>query len=183
MLKFEDVYKDQYPKLVTHARNKGLQESDAQDLAQNVLLDFYKKIQAGKIHDTIHVGYIHRIAKWRLIDRHRELAARNNSHNLIGEENNLDELEEDSSPKEESQTAKNQWRIIKQAAKNVRQKFTKKHFNYFIERVILGRPTEEISSKYNVKSSQVYLCKHRVMKAVIDEAKTIVKTQNGIQPI
>lgn len=176
-LDFETVYKDQFPKLVSHARLKGLQESDAKDLAQNVLLDFYKKIQDGRIHDNIHVGYIHRIAKWRLIDRHREIAARNNTHNEVGEENDLDELEEDSAEKEKSETAKSQWRIIKQAAKNVRQKFTKKHFNYFIERVILGRPTEEISAKYNVKSSQVYLCKHRVMKAVVDEAKTIFKDQ------
>jgi RNA polymerase sigma factor (sigma-70 family) len=180
MLNFDEIYKEQFPRLIIYGKNNGLQESDAKDLAQNVMMDFYRKMQNGRVSEYSS-GYIFQLAKWRIIDRHREVSAKDNATKCIGDENDLDSLPEE---KEENWSTKEKWDIVLRAIKMVKSKFYKKHFEYFEDRIIHGKSSAEISKKYNVKASAVYLSKHRVMKKVVRAAKQIIlEEEHGIQSV
>ena len=179
MLDFVSVYKQEFPKIVACAISSGLQESDAKDLAQNALLDFYLKNKSGKVNATSHTGYIYQIVKWRTVDYQRKNSKSSKRDKNIDDFNtkNENELAEDSAEKD---TAKYQWSVVNRAVKAVRSNFRPKRMDFFIDRVIHGKTTEEISKKYNVNFSKVYLSKHRVMQSVIDAAKEIVRKDRGV---
>ena len=150
----------------------GLSEADSKDLAQNVLIDFWKRFSSGVLDQNKNVdSYLFRRAKWRMTDyfrRNKESAER---HELVGEENNLDILE----GKSDKNLVAYQWQVVNQAIKSLKNEILPRHLEFFVKRTILGEETSEIAKTHNTNASSVYLSKHRVMKRVIKAAKQLAK--------
>lgn len=177
MFNFDVFYKNNFPRIRGYAYTFGLQRSDCEDVSQEVLTDFWHKIEDGRANPSdegVH-GYLNKLARWRITDKARKNYNLQKNYDQIGEENNLDELP--------SKMEQDDWRIdfLKKAARNTKSKIKPREYKYFYEMTFEGKTSEDICNTYGIKKAYAYLTKHRVGNKVIETAKQLLS--DGIQHI
>lgn len=170
MLNFNEFYTQKFKEITARGLSSGLSEADSKDLAQNVLLDFWKRLRAGTVDENKNIdGFLSVRTRWRTVDfiRRNQTAAENFS--IIGEENDLDTL-----PAERKERPKNHRRLLKRAIQEINPKKSK-WFKLFYESVFNEKPVEQICAEYNVKPSTVHVEKCRQGKKLIAAAQALLK--------
>jgi RNA polymerase sigma-70 factor (ECF subfamily) len=171
VLDFNTFYKEKFADLTDFAKKSGFSDSDAEDIAQNVLIDFWRRFDRKTIDLSQNIkAYLYQRARWRIVDAARRRKDRFERFKQIGEFNDLDDL-----PSQEKENTAWKSQLIKKATKNIRPKVSDKYYAYFIEQCILNKSAQETAEKYKVKECNVHLAKHRVGKLVVEEAKTLLK--------
>ena len=170
MLNFNEFYRQKFKEITARGVSSGLSEADSKDLAQNVLLDFWKRLSAGTVDENKNVdGFLSVRTRWRLVDLMDKKKTFSKNHETIGEENNLDTLPAES--KEQPETHR---RLLKSAIQEINPKKTK-WFKLFYEAVFNEKPVEQICAEYNVKPSTVHVEKCRQGKKLIAAAQALLK--------
>jgi len=180
MFNFDAIYKEHFPKIRDLAFTYGLQLADCEDISQDVLNGFWQKTQDGRANpnDQGVLGYLYKLAKWRIVDKGRKNVARLKDHMGIGPENDLNELTREQligePTEEERQNKKWQKQILIRATKRIKPLVSKKYFNCFVAQVFEEKHASEMLSLYGVKIDNAYLARHRVGQKVIAAAKEMV---------
>ena len=174
MVNFDAFYKKKFGDLAAYGRNCGLSSADSDDIAQNVMIDFWKRLENNEIDESKgNDPFIFQRMRWRIMDANIKNNLETKRFQSVGEENDLDELE----LKNDKEIAAFKWNAFKRAAKLLKNQINPKAYEFFVERTFGGKTTAEIAEKYNVNANQVYLTKHRVLQKVVSLAKEIIKNE------
>lgn len=179
MFNFDPFYKEHFPKIRDYAYTHGLQIVDCEDISQDILYNFWKKIQDGRANpnDQGILKYLYKLAKWRIVDKNRKNTTRTKNFKTVVDGNNMDELIKDEDLRsEENQSWKKQ--ILWLATNQIKPLVTQKYFNCFVAQVFENKHPNEMLNLYGVKVANAYLARHRVGQKVIAAAKEMV--ENGI---
>lgn len=170
MLNFNEFYSQKFKEITARGVSSGLSEADSKDLAQNVLLDFWKRLSTGTIDENKNVdGFLSVRTRWRLVDLMDKKKTFSKNHETIGEENNLDAL-----PAERKERPETHRRLLKRAIQEINPKKSK-WFKLFYEAVFNEKSVEQICAEYNVKPSTVHVEKCRQGKKLIAAAQALLK--------
>lgn len=170
MLNFDAFYKDKFDYIKSYAIKSGLSEADSKDLAQNVMIDFWKRLSSGRVDESKNIDcFLFRRAKWRIVDYARASKDSAERFQTVGEENDLDILEGE----KKDETRENHRALLKKAIKLINPKKTK-WFKLFYEAVFNEKSTKDICAEYNVKPSTVHVEKCRQGKKLIKAAQSIL---------
>ena len=170
MLNFNEFYRQKFKEITARGVSSGLSEADSKDLAQNVLVDFWKRLSSGTVNENQNVdGFLSVRTKWRILDSIDKNKTFAKNYDTIGEENNLDTL-----PAERKEQPKNHRRLLKRAIQEINPKKSK-WFKLFYEAVFNEKPVEQICAEYNVKPSTVHVEKCRQRKKLIAAAQALLK--------
>lgn len=170
MLNFNEFYTQKFKEITARGVSSGLSEADSKDLAQNVLLDFWKRLSSGAIDENKNIdGFLSVRTRWRLVDFMDKKKTFSKNHETIGEENNLDVL-----PAERKEQPETHRRLLKRAIQEINPKKSK-WFKLFYESVFNEKPVEQICAEYNVKPSTVHVEKCRQGKKLIAAAQALLK--------
>lgn len=172
MFNFDPFYKEHFPKIRDYARIHGLQIADCEDISQDILHGFWRKIQDGRANpnDQGVLKYLYKLAKWRIVDKARKNITHNKNYDQVGPENDLDEL-----IKEESENQSWKREILWRATKQIKPLVTTKYYNCFVAQVFEDKHPKEMLNLYGVKIANAYLARHRVGQKVIAAAKELIK--------
>ena len=170
MLNFDTFYKDKFEHIKAYAIKSGISEADSKDLAQNVMIDFWKRLSTGRVDEGKNIdAFLFRRAKWRIVDSARASKDSAERFKTVGEENDLDILEGE----KKVEHRENHRALLKKAIKLVNPRKTK-WFKLFYEAVFNEKSVKDISAEYNVKPSTVHVEKCRQGKKLIKAAKLIL---------
>lgn len=170
MLDFDQFYKEKFLSVSKYGMSNGLSEADSKDLAQNVLVDFWQRLESGKIDQSKNAdSFLFQRAKWRLIDRIRsnsDLAAK---QELAGEENDLDIL-----PAEKKEERPKHLRLLTAAIREINKRKTTS-FKLFYEAVFNDKSVADICKQYGIKPITVHIEKCRQGKKLVAAAQQLLK--------
>lgn len=161
------------PVVKNYAESNNMSRHDAEDVASNVICDFYLKHSQGKVDTSKNPkAYLFKLARWRIFDKSREKTRAAKLFEQIGEENDLDVLPHHSED--------NQWKIdlLVSAAHSIKKKVNSQYYNLFCSQVFDGLKAEEAARMFQSSVATAHLAKHRAGKEVIAAAKEMLK--NGI---
>lgn len=171
---WNSFYKSYYPYLKNMAISCKLPSQDAEDVVQDVLISMAKQFRDQKF--TSEKGAFHawvtKFAKWRIIDIVRKNKIRSNL--ITSGDDFLMECQADSSPSiDEKYKIAHQREIVKQAVKNFKGNKKSKEYHIFYDFFIQNMSQEEIAAKYKTNMNNIYLAKHRVLKRLKKDIKSI----------
>ena len=163
---------DRYrPLVLAFARKLGLDDSDAQDAAQETMMAFVTNYQRGgydpakgRFRKWLY-GVSRRQALSRLRDRHRRTRAQwvpgENGHQLV------DQLE-DRSDENASDLWQQEWRyaLLDEALNHVQGQVGEKAYEAFTRYAVQRQPVDEVANTLDIAPSSVYVYKHRVLAAI-----------------
>lgn len=151
----------------------GLQEADAQDVTQNVLLRLATKLPQFKYDPNRSFrGWLKTLTHhaW-----HDFVTEAGNRYRGSGDTKILDQLQsvaarEDLAARVEATFDKE---LLELAMARARERVAAKTWDAFVMTAINGTAPQEVADKIGVRVSQVYLAKHRVQKLVQEEIQAI----------
>lgn len=156
------------PVIVGYARKLGLTEADAQDAAQQGLIEFSRSYREGKydpgkgrLRDWLFGIARVQILNWRRRHRGREVQMLDQS----GETNFFAAIEDDDRLQ---QLWDDEWRqaVLRQCLEEVRREFDGSTLEAFELFVWKGRPAQEVADELGMTPNAVFLVKHRVTKRI-----------------
>jgi RNA polymerase sigma-70 factor (ECF subfamily) len=151
----------------------GLQEADAQDVTQNVLLRLTAKLPQFKYDPSRSFrGWLKTLTHHAWHDFVTEAGNRNRGS---GDTKILEQLQsvaarEDLAARVEATFDKE---LLELAMARARERVAAKTWDAFVMTAINGTAPQEVADKLGVRVSQVYLAKHRVQKLVQEEIQAI----------
>ena len=170
MLNFNEFYTQKFKEITARGVGAGLSEADSKDLAQNVLVDFWKRLSSGTVNENQNVdGFLSVRTRWRLVDLMDKKKTFSKNYETIGEENNLDVL-----PAERVEQPQNHRRLLKRAIQEINPRKTKS-FKIFYEAVFNDKSVADICAEYNVPPVTVHIEKCRQGKKLIAAAQALLK--------
>jgi RNA polymerase sigma-70 factor (ECF subfamily) len=152
------------PMLYHWARRVGLQEADAFDLVQEVLVLLMRKLPEFQYDRRQSFrAWLLAVArnKWREMGRRRHLVPGDGNSQLteVAGEDELGEIEE----------AEYRQSLVRQALRAIRGEFPATAWTAFQEHVLAGRDTEEVAAELGVRVGTVYAAKSRVLARLRQE--------------
>jgi RNA polymerase sigma-70 factor (ECF subfamily) len=148
-----------YTPLLYHwARRAGLQEADAADLVQEVLLVLFRKLpEFNYDHQRSFRGWLRTVTlnKWRERQRRRDPLAAGNGAELAGVA--------DASDMTEFEEAEYRRSVVQQALRVLQAEFPANTWKAFEEYVLADRPAEEVAAELRLRIGTVYAAKSRVL--------------------
>lgn len=167
---FVDLYR---PALVQFARRRGLQESDAEDLAQSVLLAVAQSVAAWR-HDETRARFstwLHTVANRPAIDAFRRKAR----PCVSGGTSLLEFIARQPDPGEDSRILGDELRrqIFRRAAADARQEFNPDAWEAFRLTAIDGLPAAEVALRIGKIAGAVYAAKARVMRRIAQRIREL----------
>lgn len=166
MLNFDTYYTNKFEQIKAHSITQGLSDADAKDLAQNVLIDLWKRFSSGELDENKNIdAYLFRRVRWRMIDRMRRNQEFHSKHESVGLDNNLDSLLE-------PLPVQNSDKSVLNAAIKCSKKT--KGFAIFFDSTFNELTTKELCDKFSVTAKTAYVEKCRERKKFIQTAKTIL---------
>ncbi len=175
MFDFTSFYRQNFQRIKSYAATFSLQSVDCEDITQEIFKELWKKIDDGRAdpEDENFLGYVNKLAKWRIIDKYRRHKLATKDFKQIGEENNLDELSI-------TEELDREWKqeVVQKALKQVKPLVSKLYYKYFVEQVFEMKDAEQMFTEYGVKKSHSYLAKCRVGQKVVAAAKELIR--NGV---
>ncbi len=164
MFNLDSFISNNYKGVYNFAISKKLSHHDAEDLVQNVLIDFCEKFAAKRINVELKPeNYLFKLAQWRILDRQIKLTSNKKLFQTIGEDNNLDEIPSDK--REETEKKQILYEAFKIIKGNNRDK------NIFKSLIFDGESAKDAAILHKTSTFTVHLAKHRIGKKVIRAAK------------
>jgi len=175
MFNLDSFVKENLPLVKSFAENHNFSHHDAEDLAANVMIDFVKKHQSGRIDPAQNTkAYLYQLARWRITDKARENIRASKSFQQIGEENDLDSLPAPSRSKEKIEIVKLALKSVYKDKKSRKNKCSDRDCEIFRLTVLEGIPAEEVAETLQTTKPTVYLARHRVGNQI----KNLIKQWN-----
>lgn len=172
---------DSYWKLIySYACRSGLNDAEAQDVVQEVLLTVCKKIEGFK-YDPARgkfKGWLLRTTKWRIGDQFRKRKPRERSlarhPDDTGPTDPFDRIEDlhasDLEAAWDEEWAKN---LVAAAMFRIQDKVNPKHFQIFDAYVAQDLPVKQVMQMLGVSRAEVYLAKHRISRVLQKEIRSL----------
>jgi RNA polymerase sigma factor (sigma-70 family) len=149
------------PTVIAYARRRGLQEADAEDLAQECLADFVRAYQGGQYDRTRGrlrqwlSGFVARRVSKAFAKRAHEPGVGGDTSFMqnVSEEDPLDKLWEE------------EWErsVLDICKQHIRREFDDQQCSIFEAYAIQGRKAEEVALEFGVSTNSVYIYKTRIL--------------------
>ena len=159
---FDSIYR---PILLAYLRNRGLEESEVNDVIQDVFVKLLGKIQTYDRERCKFRTWLFSIAQHTLVDRVRRRARYNKAvHGWVAQM--LRATPSDSLQMAEDWVKLHRKGILEHALKEIRAHSSSKVWSCFEQRLLAGRPAAAIASELKIEPSAVYVYASRVLKRV-----------------
>lgn len=155
------------PLIVAYAKRRGLQDSDAEDVAQETVADFVKAYREGqydrsrgRLRDWLRGFAVRRIARF-LAQRGRQIGA-------IGGEGAPEIVSSAPDRDAPDQVWKEEWerRVLAVCKEHIGKEFGEEYRYVFEEYILKGRPSGAVAKELHVTRNAVYICKAKIMARV-----------------
>jgi RNA polymerase sigma-70 factor, ECF subfamily len=177
---FDDIYR---PRLYREARLKNLDHADAEDVAQNTILEFWKKMSNGKfVYDstlgTLR-GFLAKTIGWRIKDHRRKekklprIAPRTpRSSSRSG--GTVDRIP-DQRPLPSEALADEDWSetLQRRAIQNIKPHANPKSYQLYEHLVLKNWPVAKVAEAFEVSNQRVYMARHRIQKLLDAEIERL----------
>jgi DNA-directed RNA polymerase specialized sigma24 family protein len=173
MFNLTTFFTENNPSLLSFAQSFGLQKADCEDIVSMIWMEFYQKIQTGKVDLTQNIkGYLYRLARWRVTDGMQKTFAYHKEITQVGEENNMDELA--------AEKIDDSWKreLLQRATKRVKGQVSPKYYFFFVEQTFNGKKADDLVREHGITHATAHLAKHRVGLKVAEAAKELLKIDN-----
>ncbi|MBS0265254.1 MAG: sigma-70 family RNA polymerase sigma factor [Planctomycetes bacterium] len=172
---FTAIYR---PAVYRLARRRGLQDADADDLAQQVLLVISRKIADWR--PTSPQGAFRR---WlATIARHAIINALTRGHNVVAEGGSgvLQQLQNQPDRDTSLADIEEEFRrgVFRQAAESIRPEFQESTWNAFWLTAVEGLPIEEAADTLGKSTGTVYASRSRIMRRLKDKVQELEARQS-----
>jgi RNA polymerase sigma-70 factor (ECF subfamily) len=161
---FVEIYR---PVIVRLARRKGMQEADAEDVAQQVLISIARAAQERE-HDPARARFrtwLHRVAHNAILNA----LARRKPDRGSGDSGLLAALEQCEShdgPASELLRLEHRREVFRWAARRVRSEFHPSTWDAFWSTAVEGRPVETIAEALGKNPGSIYAARSRVIRRI-----------------
>jgi RNA polymerase sigma-70 factor (ECF subfamily) len=164
------------PLLESWLRKYALQNSDVEDLVQEVLLTLSRELasfehsgRVGAFRCWLRTILVHRLQAYWRSERNRPLAS--------GEsrlQRQLNELADDSSETSRLWDAEHDRHVVSRLLEQVRPRFLEKTWLAFRRHMLDGQPADAVAAELEIPIQAVYVAKSRVLNALRREAAGLV---------
>jgi RNA polymerase sigma factor (sigma-70 family) len=171
------------PVVYRFARNRGLQDSDAADLMQNVLLSVARnapRMEYDPKRGTFR-GFLYTVTRNKI---YNFLTAQRNRPRGTGDTDAHERL--DATPaRDDDRGPDAEWereyqrRVTARAMERVRGEFQETTWRAFWETAVEGRPAAEVGAGLKMTPGAVYVAKSRVLARLRDEVKTLMDAEDS----
>jgi RNA polymerase sigma factor (sigma-70 family) len=154
------------PLILRFARRRGLQEADAREIAQNVLIAVAKSVdrwqpdrEKGKFR-----AWLFRIARNQVIN----WVSKRSSERCLSQESSFEELSQIESASEANSEIEMDYRreMFRLAASQVRDAFSESNWNAFWLTAVLGESIESTAIQLNRTPGSIYVARSRVIARI-----------------
>ncbi len=166
---------DLYAPLVYHyARKQGLQDADAADLSQEVLVAVAGAIGRleydpgrGAFRNWLFTVVRRRLLNWRLAQGHKARGSGDTATQHL--------LEQHSAPAEQESEWDSEWeqRVFAWACEQVRKEVSASTWQAFWETFIEGRPSKQVAEGLGLSVAAVYLARRRVLTRLKERVRSV----------
>ena len=162
------------PLIMAYARRRGLQDADAEDVAQETLADFARAYRAGQ-YDRTRGRLRHWLggfARHRIARRLTELGHQIRPVQFEGKTAVLQGVPDPETP---DATWDEEWErhILALCRTLVRHEFEDRSFRAFEEYVINGRPAELVATDMGMTTNSLYVVKSRILARIRELSEQI----------
>ncbi len=165
------------PLLTSWLHRLGVQDSDADDLTQEVLLVVLRELpqfehnrRSGAFRRWLRMILAHRVRDfWKRRDR-RPIAAGGSSFH-----EQLNQLTDDGSPASQLWDRQHDEHVMSQLMETLRPRFAPQTWQAFRMQVIEGRRADAVATELGLSLSSVYVAKSRVLNALRREAEGLIE--------
>ncbi|MBA4067587.1 MAG: sigma-70 family RNA polymerase sigma factor [Isosphaera sp.] len=171
------------PVVYRFARNRGLQDSDAADLMQNVLLSVARnapRMEYDPKRGTFR-GFLYTVTRNKI---YNFLTAQRNRPRGTGDTDAHERL--DATPaRDDGRGPDAEWereyqrRVTARAMERVKGEFQETTWKAFWETAVEGRPAAEVGAGLKMTPGAVYVAKSRVLARLRDEVKTLMDAEDS----
>lgn len=166
------------PAIYRFARKRGLQHTDAVDLAQQVMLSVMKSAQAwSEDQPPEHFrGWLKRVASNRLIN----MVTRDAKHRGVGGSAQiaLDRETDGSDRASERLWAQEEERsILRAAAENIRSEFVAESWTAFEQTLLGGKTVEAVAAELGKTAGAIYASRARIMRRLKQESLRLKESE------
>ncbi|MDX1947801.1 MAG: sigma-70 family RNA polymerase sigma factor [Pirellulaceae bacterium] len=158
------------PLLVSYAMRKGLTENDAQDVAQEILINLVKALPKFELDHSKgrFRGWLWRIVYNGVMSWQRDRQRRDAAEDVRREEDLKKQLVEDGEPPAEWLAAERR-RILAFAMERVRPRVKPTQWECFQQHLVAGRPAAEVAAELGITANLVFVNASRVLKQVREQ--------------
>lgn len=164
------------------ARHRGLPEADADEIVQQVMLEF---VHGGALRQyerrrgAFHVWLAHRVA-WRVANYCRDGEVRRTA-----EARYAAEPDSVAKPPSLDEACEEEWRaaVLAEALRRLRAESNPLHYAVFVASVIDHLPTEAILRRHGIKADNLYQIRRRLaarLRVLTDEARREMEAGGGM---
>ena len=151
--------------LFAFVRSRGLDESDANDVVQDIFVKLLGKIQTYNREKYKFRTWLFAVAHHALIDRARRLASRNRA--VDGWVSTiLRSTASDSLKMAEAWVKVHRTKILDHAIENVRSQTSHRVWACFEQRLLFDRPGAEVARELGLEVGNVFVNAHRVLERI-----------------
>lgn len=148
-----------FPVICSMAQQKGLKQSDAEDVAQQVLFTFVQSMRTGKYDRTKGrlSSFLFGIAQRTILNHQKKTCSRQLKHNAL--------LHEQPQEYDSQLTWETQWQklLLIQGLERIKHTFEPKVFQAFELYCLQEKPVQEVADTLNITPNAVYIAKSRVL--------------------
>jgi RNA polymerase sigma-70 factor (ECF subfamily) len=152
------------PLLLVWARRQGLQEADAEDVVQEILVKLVRELPTYERREGQSFrGWLFRVS----VNQCRDYRRRKATRELPGDAG----LAAVSEPSPVSELEEREYRrlLVHRGMQLVRPDFDDKTWTAFVEVTVKGRPAAAVAAELNVTKNAVFLARHRVLKRLREQ--------------
>lgn len=168
---WQDFVERYRPMIVRYARRFGLDDTDAEDAAQQALIAFCTAYRDGKYDrekGRLRV-WLFGIARNQLLNlRRREVGHAAHERQVVNAPNETTFFARIGDDDQMEKVWDEEWRdsVLRQCLEEVRREFDAKTIQAFELFAWKGLPAQEVADQIGVTSNAVFISKHRVMKRI-----------------
>ncbi len=154
------------PMLVRFAIREGLSESDADDVAQDILVKLLRLMPEFQLDPAKRFrGWLSRMVYCGVMTWHRQRQGKERVHEAIREDELKRQLLNAGEPSQEW-CSDHRRRVLAYAMEQVHSRCTPVKWNCFVQHILLRRPAAEVAHELGIKENLAFVNASRVLKEV-----------------
>ncbi len=165
---FVAVYR---PVVYRMARRRGMQDADAQDLAQSVLISVADSVDRWETDPrrAKFRTWLSRVVRNAIVDAFRL----NRSDVGKGGTTELTRLEQQPEPKEDEIDGEHRRELFRWAARQVRWEFAEESWLAFWQTTVEAKPVQEVAAKLRKSPGAIYIARSRIMRRLQERVREV----------
>lgn len=168
---WKDFFDTYWRLIYSVAMKSGMTDAESQDVVQDTIISVSKKIKDFKADPAAgsFKAWLLKLTRWRILDQVRKrLPAAPVTVHRSADTSTTSTIERVPDPAslalEDIWDAEWKENLTKVALERLQRQVSNDHYQIFYLNVVRGKPAETVAKALGVKTSQVYLVKHRVYK-------------------